>query len=165
MRPIALVSILLATGAWSIESSRPPTREIDEGRGLTQVQIEHYSGAYLPAIRACYVEQTRGVLAASGRLELRATVLSNGNVIALTTDAPGVTGERLAKLTECIQTEVDTWHFPVRRDATMIVLPYYFQRLVIPGAGPQFSCWNPRGCHGSDKYGRTSDKPSRAAPR
>jgi hypothetical protein len=25
-------------------------------------------------------------------------------------------------------------------------LPYYFLHLDVPGAGPQPSCWNPRGC-------------------
>lgn len=117
----------------------------DEERGLTREQVAHYAGAYRPAILACYADNAHS-RRATGKLTLQATVLRGGAVIGLTIDAPGVTGIELALLTNCVRKEVDTWHFPVRRDDTMIVIPYYFQKTYAPKAGPQYSCWNPRGC-------------------
>lgn len=133
MRALVAASILFA--------SAPAAAD----RGLTQVQIEHYVGTYLPAVRACYADNVHDPRA-PGRLLLEAKVLAGGTVIGLTVQAPGVTGTDLAMLTHCISKQVEEWHFPMRRDDTMISIPYYFQKTATPTAGPFYGCWNPKGC-------------------
>ena len=149
MRALALACVVLTSAAWSTESRR---QQVTEERSLTREEIEHRAAAYLPAIRACYVTKTAGARAATGMLTLRMRVLRNGAVTELAVEAPGVTGARLRALVDCITDEVEGWQFPIRHDDTLAVLPYHFHRVYAPGAGPQYSCWNPRGCFGrSDK--------------
>ena len=37
--------------------------------------------------------------------------------------------------------------FPARRSPTTAVIPYFYQHTAAPNAGPQLSCWDPKGCH------------------
>jgi len=148
MRALVAATLLLANAAWSIDSSR---RAPPEEAGLTIAQVEHYVNAYQPGIRACYAAQAEGVAAATGKLQLEATVLRNGELIIVSVQAPGITGARLKALDTCIRAEVDTWRFPVNPVDTSIVIPYWFHKLEMPGAGPHFSCWNPRGCRTPEK--------------
>lgn len=145
MRAFLAVMTLLTAAAWRVDNPRRE-RDAPEERGLTREQVEHYTGAHQPEIRACYEEQSRGIAAATGKLVLRATVLRNGSITELAVEAPGITGIRYQRLVQCIRDDVETWQLPVRRDDTQIVVPFLFQRVNAPGAGPQYSCWNPRGC-------------------
>jgi len=115
-------------------------------RTLTADQIEHYAAAYDSTIKACYFEHGRAAKTATGELSIKLVVHRNGYVKDITVEAPGVRGQSLRKLTTCIRPQVLTWHFPVRRDFTTAILPYYFLLLNLPEAGPQYSCWNPHGC-------------------
>jgi hypothetical protein len=148
MRALAAATILFANAAWSIDSSR---RAPLEDGGLTTAQVEHYANAYQPGIRACYAAQAEGVPAATGKLQLEAIVLRNGELIVVSVQAPGITGARLKALDTCIRAEVETWRFPVSPYDTSIQIPYWFHRVEVPGAGPAFSCWNPRGCRTAEK--------------
>ena len=106
--------------------------------------MAHYADAYRPAISACYTtfaQDSHG----TGKVTLAGTILPGGSVIGLTVDAPGVTGVARALLEQCVRKEVDSWHFPVRYDPTQFAIPYFFQRTAT-SHGPQYSCWNPRGC-------------------
>ncbi|HEY5949603.1 MAG TPA: hypothetical protein VIV40_29110 [Kofleriaceae bacterium] len=97
-------------------------------------------------IKACYFEHGRTSRTATGELALKLVVHRGGHIHDVSVDAPGVTGKQLRKLEACIRLQVIGWQFPVRRDFTTAILPYYFLYLDVPGAGPQYSCWNPRGC-------------------
>ena len=34
----------------------------------------------------------------------------------------------------------------MRKTFTTATIPYFFQRTAAPNAGPQLSCWDPKGC-------------------
>jgi len=150
MRALIAATILLATGAWTTGSRRAP---IVEDPGLTAAQVEHYSAAYTPVIRACYAESANGIAAATGKLDLSLQVLRDGTALVLEVKAPGLPIGRLRALDACIRTEVDTWHFPVGRYDTEVHIPYWFHRVYVPGAGPAYSCWDPNGCRKPEKRG------------
>jgi hypothetical protein len=151
MRAVIVMSLVLATTpAWAGNASRPSyrgrgTEKLDE-RTLSAAEIERYAAPYLPAVKQCYVEHGRSAPGSTGQLALELIVHRDGAVADIKVEAPGVTGRRLRKLSRCIQTLAETWQFPVRRDSTTAVLPYYFLHLAVPGSGPQQSCWNPKGC-------------------
>lgn len=143
MRAALLTALVLAT---STASAQPWRADNVEERGLTAEQIQRYASGYFPEIKACYLEHGRKSRSATGELSLRLIVHRNGYVHEFALDAPGVRGRHLRKLEGCVRMQVLGWHFPVRRDFTTAILPYYFLYLDVPGAGPQYSCWNPRGC-------------------
>lgn len=149
MRTTIVLSLLLSTVAWAHDPNAPSsgrTRDDLATRTLTSEQVAHYAGGYLPAIRACYVANAATARRSTGELELEIVIDRGGHVSQLTTRAPGVTGWRLLDLDNCIRDEVMTWRFPIRRQSTTAVLPYYFQQIRIPSAGPYLSCWKPKGC-------------------
>ena len=141
------VTLLVSATAFADDATEPGrTRDDVDQSSLTADQIQHYAASYYPMIRACYFEHGRVARGATGELALRLVVHRGGHIHDVAVDAPGVTGKQLRKLEACIRLQVLGWHFPVRRDFTTAILPYYFLYLDIPGAGPQYSCWNPRGC-------------------
>lgn len=147
MRALREILILTAaTVAWTHDASADRTRSLGVERSLTAADIEYYAAPYLPAIKACYVEHGRPAPGSTGELALNLAIHRDGGITGVTIEAPGVRGRWLRELTRCVRTQVATWHFPVRRDPTTAILPYYFLHLNIRGAGPQPSCWNPRGC-------------------
>ncbi len=151
MREVIAASIVLfATTAWAGQTQQPSyrgrgTEKLDQ-RTLSAADLERYAAPYLPAVKQCYVEHASRSPSATGQLALELIVHRDGGVVEVEIDAPGVTGQRLRKLSRCIRTHAATWQFPVRRDFTTAVLPYYFLRVAVPGAGPQRSCWTKRGC-------------------
>ena len=144
MRTLIAATILFTSAGWSVDPSRRARELTDEERGLSAKTLAHYADAYRPQIRACYAEYAQGPRA-TGKVTLSGTILPGGFVIGLSIDAPGVTGVDRALLDQCIRKEVDGWHFPVRYDPTQFAIPYFFQKTATPH-GPQYSCWNPRGC-------------------
>jgi hypothetical protein len=50
------------------------------------------------------------------------------------------------KLAACVRATLDDVQFPARRNETIAVVPYFFQKTVARNAGPQLSCWNAKGC-------------------
>ena len=96
-------------------------------------------------IERCYVEAI-GDLRRAGRLDLTFAIARQGTVLSVKATAPGLAGKSLRKLEGCVRASVDTVQFPERRHDTTAVVPYFFQHTDAPDAGPQLSCWNPKGC-------------------
>jgi hypothetical protein len=140
-----LATIILAS-ATVASAGETPRNPLGVERSLTAPEVARYAAPYLPAIKQCYLEHAKPAKSATGELALHLTVHRDGEILDVTVDAPGVTGKRLRDLNRCLRTQVATWHFPVRRSPTTAIIPYYFLKLDLPGAGPQLSCWNPRGC-------------------
>jgi hypothetical protein len=140
-----LFSILTCSVAFA-EAPATSSPSLDEDRTLTATELSRYTAPYFPVINACYVKHARAVKASTGELSIRLVVHRDGHVRDVYVGAPGVRSNALRNLERCIRTDAQTWHFPVRRDFTTAILPFYFLRLDIPKAGPQYSCWNPRGC-------------------
>ena len=145
MRTLLLATMLVPAIALAGGDRPNKVDDVDE-HTLTADQIEKYATPYYPMIKSCYFEHGLAAKTATGELALKLVVHRDGYIHEVTIDAPGVRGKQLRKLEACIKEQVADWHFPVRRDFTTAILPYYFLYLDIPGAGPQYSCWNPRGC-------------------
>jgi len=96
-------------------------------------------------IEHCYIDAL-GAARRGGRLDLMFVIARDGHVVSLDSAAPGVPVVAAHHLHECLRTAVEALQFPARRNDTTAVVPYYFQRTDAPNAGPQLSCWNPRGC-------------------
>jgi len=158
MRALPIIATLLATTTAAAQPMRDDqrgrTRDNPDERGLTAEQIQRYARPYYPGIRACYFEFGRRSRTATGELKLQIVVHRSGFIHEFSLDAPGVRGVHFRKLEDCVRLQVIGWHFPVRRDFTTAILPYYFMQLNLPGAGPQYSCWNPRGCPAKAAVGR-----------
>lgn len=153
-----LAALIMFAATSSFAGGGPPERgrtrdDVDE-RSLTADQVQRYAASYYPMIKACYFEHGRKSRDATGELALKLIVHRGGHIHDVAIEAPGVTGKHMRKLEACIRLHVLGWHFPVRRDFTTAILPYYFLYLDVPGAGPQYSCWNPRGCPTKSPRGR-----------
>jgi hypothetical protein len=97
-------------------------------------------------IEHCYVARLAAGGHLSGRVDLTLAITRDGNLHAIHTSAPGATRAAASKLDACIRTAVEGLQFPARRNDTTAVVPYLFQKTDAPDAGPQLSCWSPKGC-------------------
>jgi hypothetical protein len=101
---------------------------------------------YAPEIERCYLERLDDRRQA-GHLHLTFVIGRDGTVVSIAAAAPGLPARAAHRVESCIREAVDALHFPARRNDTTAIMPYYFQYTDAPGAGPQPSCWNPKGCH------------------
>jgi hypothetical protein len=135
----------LAVGAVALAVASGPARG-DEGDDLlTAAEVHKYFEPYVPAVRDCYATHARSK-SADGNLRLELIIQPDGGVFHFGFAAPGVTAPWLGKLDGCLRGLARGWHFPVRRRFTTAVLPFLFQSVRAPGAGPIESCWDARGC-------------------
>ena len=121
----------------------PALRERPE-RYLTTSDVASVVGDRAADIERCYLDATgarRG-----GKLDVMFTIARNGSVLSVDTAAPGLPVVAAHRMHTCIRTAIEGLAFPARRNDTTAIVPYYFQRTDAPNAGPQLSCWNPRGC-------------------
>jgi hypothetical protein len=100
---------------------------------------------HAPELKQCYLD----AISASqppGHLDLTFVIAREGYVLSLHAAAAGMPARTAHKVEDCIRTAVDGLQFPARRNDTTVIIPYFFQKTVSPNAGPQQSCWNPKGC-------------------
>jgi hypothetical protein len=122
--------------------SREPARKL---AFLEAHDVAAQVGPQRADIERCYLAEV-GALAHASRLDLTVVIARDGRVLALKTAAPGLRGAAERKVTRCVRDQLDAVQFPARRNDTTAVVPYVFQKTEAPDAGPQLSCWNPKGC-------------------
>jgi len=96
-------------------------------------------------LERCYLRHV-GEAGTAGHLDVLFEIGRDGHVRSIATAAGTLSPTATRQVTSCIQAIARTVQFPVRRNDTTVVLPYYFQKTTAPNAGPQLSCWSPRGC-------------------
>lgn len=96
-------------------------------------------------VARCYLGAI-GDRAGAGRLDLVLTIHRKGIVDHVDVRAPGLPAKLVQKIELCVREALADVTFPARRIGTTAVVPYYWQKTAAPGAGPQASCWNPKGC-------------------
>jgi hypothetical protein len=135
---IAIISIIVlaATSARNALAD-----DGDEAMTLTAAEVGRYMLPYYPEVRGCILQVTDG-----GRIDLNLTIHRDGSVFQLAIATRGVSQRSARRLDRCLRRLASTWHFPVRRGFTNAVVPYDLVRVRGPGLGPQYSCWDPRGC-------------------
>ena len=128
----------------TVAASGPALRERPE-RYLTTSDVAIVVGDRSADIERCYTD-AMGAARRGGKLDVMFTIARNGSVLSVDTAAPGLSPVAAHHMHTCIRTAVEGLAFPARRNDTTAIVPYYFQRTEAPNAGPQFSCWNPKGC-------------------
>jgi hypothetical protein len=114
-------------------------------RYLTTGDVTEVVGSRASEIERCYVDAL-GASRRGGRLDLMFIIARDGRVVSLDSAASGLPTVAAHRLHKCLRTAVEALQFPTRRNDTTAIVPYYFQRTAAPNAGPQLSCWNPKGC-------------------
>lgn len=122
-----------------------PALRTRSARDLTTGDVTDIVAPRAADIEHCYIDAL-GTTRRAGRLDVMLTIARDGSVLSVDTAAPGMPVVAAHHMHGCIRTAVESLQFPVRRNDTTAIVPYYFQRTDAPDAGPQLSCWNPRGC-------------------
>jgi hypothetical protein len=152
MRTTPVLAILVS----SIAAANPGA-----GRDLGSSEIRTHLGTADAAIAQCFV-QTAGE-GVGGRLEVTLTIHRKGIIDHVDVRAPRVSAKLVTKIDACVRTAVEGVTFPTRKVGTTAVIPYVWQKTTAVGAGPQESCWNPKGCKTTDEAA-TATKPTKPAP-
>jgi hypothetical protein len=135
----AQTGAVAATAASSAVEPAPAPAELY----LALPDIRKIVAASEPEIARCYKDHGLVQPRATGTLSVQLLIHRNGTLKSLEVDAPGVKGDALRS---CIDRVASSWRFPQRRRFTRVALPFLFLRTQAPGAGPQLSCWDPKGC-------------------
>jgi hypothetical protein len=114
-------------------------------RYLTTGDVTEVVASRSSEIERCYINAL-GASRRGGRLDLMFIIARDGHVVSLDSAASGLPTVAAHRLHKCLRTTVEALQFPARRNDTTAIVPYYFQRTDAPNAGPQLSCWNPKGC-------------------
>ena len=133
-----------ATADGTLVAVAPALRDRPE-RYLTTGDVSAVVGDRAADIERCYLDAV-GTSRRGGKLDVMFTIARNGSVLSVDTAAAGLPVVAAHRMHSCIRTAVEGLAFPARRNDTTAIVPYYFQRTDAPNAGPQLSCWNPRGC-------------------
>jgi hypothetical protein len=141
---LGLTSLRAPATDATVAAIAPALRERPE-RYLTTSDVSTVVGDRAADIEHCYVD-AMGASRRGGKLDVMFTIARNGSVLSVDTAAPGLSAVAAHHMHTCIRTAVEGLAFPARRNDTTAIVPYYFQRTDAPSAGPQLSCWNPRGC-------------------
>ncbi len=133
---LALAAILLFTATAAADP---------KARALTAADVSTQLAPYADQIEHCYLDRTAEVRGA-GQLEIVLTVTRHGSVESLAVKTPGLPTRLAKQIDGCIRETVASVAFPARKTFTTATVPFFFQRTDAPNAGPQLSCWDPKGC-------------------
>jgi hypothetical protein len=145
---ILVAGLVVAAGAGHAADGDDPDQPT-----LSAKDLAKYFAPYVPAVKQCYADNGHGPRA-DGSLRLELVIHRDGSVFRFGFVAAGVRGAWLRRLDKCLRKLSESWHFPVRAGFTTAVLPFQFQRITAPGAGPIVHCPDPRGCPPKPEPGR-----------
>jgi hypothetical protein len=134
---------LVRPSAAQHDSEAAPAQRL--ARYLTTGDVTEVVASRASDIERCYINAL-GASRRGGRLDLMFIIARDGHVVSLDSAASGLPTVAAHRLHKCLRTAVEALQFPARRNPTTAIVPYYFQRTDAPNAGPQLSCWNPKGC-------------------
>jgi len=141
------IAILVASaGVAQAEHRSAAERAPATAVSLSQAEIDAQVKPVSAAINRCYIDATAGQRGGEFRVEL--SIHRRGKLDGVSVSTPGLPAKIAQKVEACVRGVVAPLEFPARRTSTTAVVPFYFQRTEAPNAGPQLSCWNPRGCSG-----------------
>ncbi|HWO20432.1 MAG TPA: hypothetical protein VNO30_16800 [Kofleriaceae bacterium] len=143
------IVILVATAgvAQAEHRSSASERARATDRALSQTEIDAQVKPVSAEISKCYVDAVAGTQG-GGKLLVQLEIHRRGRLDSVSVSTPGLPAKTARRIEACVRGLVEPIEFPARRTSTTAVLPFFFQRTATPNAGPQQSCWNPRGCPG-----------------
>ena len=144
---LSIVVLLASAGVAQAEHRSAAEKARATEQALSQADIDAQVGPVSAEISKCYVDATAS-LRGGGQLVVQLSIHRRGKLDAVTVSTPGLPAKVAQKVEACVRGLVEPLEFPARRTSTTAVVPFYFQRTDAPNAGPQLSCWNPRGCRG-----------------
>lgn len=148
---VALVAALVAGTAGAAHAEQPRRAATERARStertLSLVDIHAKVKPVSNDIGQCYLDAAANVRGA-GQLVVQLAIHRTGTLDGVTVQTPGLDRKRSLQIESCVRDVVGALEFPARRTSTTAVVPYFFQHTDAPNAGPQLSCWNPRGCSG-----------------
>ena len=141
------------TGSASGLAATPPMATVTDDAGrparkpmsLAASEIAAAVAPHAREIQRCYTDEL-GDARGAGHLELTLVIAYTGRVRSAKASVPGLPARSTTRMASCMRTALAAARFPERRSDTMAVLPYFFQKTEAPAAGPQFSCWDRKGC-------------------
>lgn len=144
---VVLASAGLASAGVARAERRSPERAPAAAVALSQGEIEAQIRPLSAEISRCYVDAAAAVRG-GGQLRVELAIHRRGKLDAVAVATPGLPAKVALRIESCVRGVVAPLEFPARRTSTTAVIPFFFQRTDAPNAGPQLSCWNPRGCPG-----------------
>ena len=142
---LSIVVVLASAGVAQAEHRSAGERAPATAGSLSQGDIDAQVKPVSAAISKCYVDAAASVRG-GGELRVELAIHRRGKLDAVTVATPGLPAKVALRIESCVRGVVAPLEFPMRRTSTTAVIPFYFQRTDAPNAGPQLSCWNPRGC-------------------
>jgi len=144
---LSIVILVASAGVARAEHrSSAADRAQADGRSLSQAEIDAQVKPLSAEISKCYLDATAG--ARGGELRVQLEIHRRGKLDAVSVATPGLPAKTARKVEACVRSIVEPLEFPARRTSTTAVIPFHYQRTEAPSAGPQLSCWSPRGCPG-----------------
>jgi hypothetical protein len=145
--PVLAILLVSSTGSANTQKDLGPT------------EVRTHLATADAAIAQCYVATVgEGV---GGRLDVTLTIHRKGIIDHVDVRAHGVAAKLVTKIDACVRTALEGVTFPSRKVGTTAVIPYVWQKTVAAGAGPQESCWNPKGCKTTNDAPSTATKPTK----
>ena len=146
---IIVAAVVLASGTAHADAKRPLATlvKIDapKSKSLEANEVQDLMKAANMDIGRCYLDAA-GDVRGAGRLEIKLGIHRTGSVESIAVSTPKLAPKAAKQIDTCVRAIVKDMSFPARRAPTTAVIPYFYQRTAAPGAGPQHSCWNPKGC-------------------
>jgi hypothetical protein len=100
----------------------------------------------------------------AGHLDLVLEVSRHGLLEKVEVKTPGLATKLNKGISDCVHSALYDVTFPTAKTWTTATVPYFFQHTAAPNSGPQLSCWDPNGCHGSRETHGASTEAWTAAP-
>ena len=144
-----LVGVLLVSSVASAEN-KPLLKAVKTdvkvmARDLEPSEVRDRMKVVDSAIGACYLDAV-GERRGAGQLEIKLSIHRTGLLDRIDVATPNLPAPVAKKIETCVKDAVKDLAFPARRTETVAVVPYYWQRTAAKNAGPQYSCWDPKGC-------------------
>jgi len=141
-RQVAVLAAAMPATTSPTPAPPPPPRTAAflEARDVAALVTPH-----APQIERCYLDRVASARR-GGHLDLTFVIGRDGSIVSLHAAADRLPIRAAPQVEACVRRAVDTLRFPARRNDTTAVVPYYFLKTDAPDAGPQLSCWSPKGC-------------------
>lgn len=146
---LAVAAPLIELGDLGVEPAPPghgrPAEPAPVESNLAARDVAALVNPHGAALERCYLDEA-GTPSRASRLDLTLAIARDGHLLSVKAAAPGLAGKAARRVAGCVRSALDDVQFPARRHDTTAVVPYVFQRTTAPEAGPQLSCWDPKGC-------------------
>jgi hypothetical protein len=116
-----------------------------DGKTLAASEVSDRMKVWNYDIANCYLK-TAADKKGAGHLEIKLTIHRTGVVDAVDVSTPGLSQRASKAVASCIKPLVADTAFPSRKAGTVAIVPYFYQNTSAPNSGPQYSCWDPKGC-------------------